>query len=353
MRRHLTRWYALGVLSCLLSSLSLVSMHASAQEGAKPITVCATVPDLGSLTREVGGDQVSVTVFAKGTEDAHFIEAKPSFIKTLSQCDLYIQVGMDLEVGWAPVLLQNARNAAVIPGGRGYIDASMVIQRLEVPTGPVDRSMGDVHPLGNPHYLLDPLNGLKVARLIRDKLIELRPDRKPYFQDRFMAFSRRLGTAQVGEKLAGKYDVEKLALLYEHGKLAPFLKGQGEATLLGGWLGKMLPYFGTKVVADHNLWPYFARRFGIVVIGFMEPKPGIPPTTKQLGTLVDLVRAERVRAVLTVSYYDPRHARFISQQTGARIVNLAHQAAARDGTDDYLAMIDYNVRELAAALGGS
>ncbi len=352
MRHHLKRWYALGVLSCISSILSLVSVHAAAQEGAKPITVCATVPDLGSLAREVGGDQVSVTVFAKGTEDAHFIEAKPSFIKALSQCDLYIQVGMDLEIGWAPVLLQNARNAAVLPGGHGYIDASTGIQRLEVPTGPVDRSMGDVHPLGNPHYLLDPLNGLKVARLIRDKLVELRPDRKSYFEDRFVAFHLKLGTALVGETLAKKYDVEKLAVLYEHGKLAPFLRGQGEASLLGGWLGKMLPYFGTKVVADHNLWPYFARRFGIAVIGFMEPKPGIPPTTRQLGTLVDLVRAERVGAVLTVSYYDPRHARFISQQTGARIVNLAHQVGARNGTDDYLTMIDYNVRELTTALGG-
>lgn len=353
MLKGLQRWYALGVLSCVLASFSLLSVRASAQEGAKPIAVCATVPDLGSLAREVGGDQVSVTIFAKGTEDAHFIEAKPSFIKTLSQCDLYIQIGMDLEIGWAPVLLQNARNAAVLPGGRGYIDASRVIQRLEVPTGPVDRSMGDVHPLGNPHYLLDPLNGLKVAGLIRDKLIELRPDRKPFFDDRFISFHLKLGTALVGETLAKKYDVEKLALLYEHGKLAPFLKGQGETSLLGGWLGKMLPYFGTKVVADHNLWPYFARRFGIAVIGFMEPKPGIPPTTKQLGALVDLVRAERVKAVLTVSYYDPRHARFISQQTGARIVNLAHQAGARDGTDDYITMIDYNVRAMTAALGGS
>lgn len=353
MRHHLKRWYALGVLSCVSSALSLVSVHASTQEGARPITVCATVPDLGSLAREVGGDQVSVTVFAKGTEDAHFIEAKPSFIKTLSQCDLYIQVGMDLEIGWATVLLQNARNAAVLPGGRGHIDASTVIQRLEVPTGPVDRSMGDVHPMGNPHYLLDPLNGLKVARLIRDKLVELRPDRRSYFEDRYISFNLRLGTALVGEKLAKKYDAEKLALLYEHGKLAPFLKGQGEAPLLQGWLGRMLPHFGTKVVADHNLWPYFARRFGIAVIGFMEPKPGIPPTTKQLGTLVDLMRAERVGAVLTVSYYDPRHARFISQQTGARVVSLAHQVGARNGTDDYLAMIDYNVSEMAAALEGS
>jgi zinc/manganese transport system substrate-binding protein/zinc transport system substrate-binding protein len=213
--------------------------------------------------------------------------------------------------------------------------------------------MGDVHPVGNPHYLLDPLNGLKVARLIRDKLIELRPGRKSYFEDRYIYFHLRLGTALVGETLAKKYDVEKLALLYEYGKLASFLKGQGEASLLGGWLGKMLPYFGTKVVADHNLWPYFARRFGIVVIGFMEPKPGIPPTTKQLGILVELVRTERVGAVLTVSYYDPRHARFISQHTGAGIVNLAHQVGARDGTDDYLAMIDYNVKVMIAVLEGS
>jgi len=342
-----------GVVACILGAFSLVSAGASAQEGARPIKVCATVSDLGSLAHEVGGDQVTVTVFAKGTEDAHFIEAKPSFIKTLSQCDLYLQVGMDLEIGWAPVLLQNARNGAVLPGGRGYIDASRTISPLEVPTGLVDRSMGDVHPLGNPHYLLDPLNGLKVARLIRDKLVELRPDRKPYFEDRYISFNLRLSTALVGEKLAQKYDIEKLAMLNEHGKLAPFLKGQGEASLLQGWLGKMLPHFGTKVVADHNLWPYFARRFGIAVIGFMEPKPGVPPTTKHLGTLVDLMRAERIGAVLTVSFYDPRHARFISQQTGAKVVNLAHQVGARDGTNDYLAMIYYNVREMAAALEGS
>ncbi|WP_337288962.1 metal ABC transporter substrate-binding protein [Candidatus Methylomirabilis sp.] len=349
----LRRMFCLSVLGWLVATFGFVGPSAFAQEGIKPIAVCATVTDLSSLAREIGGDQISVTVFAKGTEDAHFIEAKPSFIKMLSQCDLYLQVGMELEIGWAPVLLQNARNGAVLPGGRGHIDTSRVIAPLEVPTGPVDRSMGDVHPMGNPHYLLDPLNGLKVTRLIRDKLVELRPDRKLYFEDRYIAFQSRLGAALVGEKLARKYDVEKLALLYERGKLIPFLKSQGEASLLQGWLGRMLPHMGTKVVADHNMWPYFARRFGIAVIGFMEPKPGIPPTTKHLGTLIDFMRAERVGAVLTVSYYDPRHARFISQQTGARIVHLAHQVGARDGADDYFTMIDYNVREMAAALEGS
>jgi len=338
---------------CLLISLLLAGPIAYAQEVTRSIQVCATVPDLGSLAREVGGDRVSVTVFTKGTEDPHFVEAKPSFIKALSQCDLYVQTGMDLEIGWAPVLLQNARNGAVLPGAPGYLDASKVISPLEIPTGPTDRSMGDVHPLGNPHYLLDPLNGLKVARLIRDKLIELRPAHKAYFEDRYASFSKRLGTALVGEKLARKYDAEKLALLFERGRLDTFLKQQGEEALLGGWLGLMLPHYGAKAVDDHNLWPYFTRRFGIHVIGHMEPKPGIPPTTGHLRTLVERMRVEGVKLVLAAAYYDPRHARFISENTGAGVASLANQIGAREETDDYLGMIDYNVRRLAAALGGT
>ncbi|MGH7409835.1 MAG: metal ABC transporter substrate-binding protein [Candidatus Methylomirabilis sp.] len=346
----LSRPHRSVLLAFSLAALGLAGPTVYAQEGAKPIQVCATVPDLGSLTREAGGDQVSVTVFAKGTEDAHFVEAKPSFIKALSQADLYIQVGMDLEIGWAPVLLQNARNGTILPGAPGYLDASKAISPLEVPTGPVDRSMGDVHPLGNPHYLLDPLNGLKVARLIRDKLIELRPERKAYFEDRYASFSQRLGTALVGERLAKRYDIEKLAILFERGRLGPFLKEQREELLLGGWLGSMVAYRGAKVVDDHNMWPYYARRFGIEVIGHMEPKPGIPPTTSHLRALVEWMRAEGVMVVLAAPYYDPRHARFISENTGAKVVNLAHQVGARVGTDDYLAMIDYDIRQLATAL---
>lgn len=352
MRQVSGRTYRLVILALFLVPLGLSTAFVHAQEGPRPIQVCATVPELGSLTREVGGDQVSVTVFAKGTEDAHFVEAKPSFIKALSQCSLYVQVGMDLEIGWAPVLLQNARNGAVLPGAPGSLDASRVISPLEIPTGPTDRSMGDVHPLGNPHYLLDPLNGLKVARLIRDKLSELRPSHKAYFEERYTSFSKRVGAALVGERLAKRYDVEKLALLFERGRLGVFLKEQGEEALLGGWLGLMLPHFGAKVVDDHNIWPYFTRRFGIHVIGHMEPKPGISPTTSHLRTLVERMRVEGVKAILVVPYYDPRHARFISENTGAKVVNLAHQVGAREGTDDYLAMINYDIGQLVTALGG-
>src|SRR3989304_3209194 len=133
----------LFLLAFLLTAIALTRPHVHAQEGAKPLQVCATVPELGSLVREVGGDRVSVTVFAKGTEDPHFIEAKPSFIKALSQCDLYIQAGMDSEIGWAPVLLRNARNGAVLPEGRGVLDASTGVAPPGVPTGPGDRAMGE------------------------------------------------------------------------------------------------------------------------------------------------------------------------------------------------------------------
>jgi ABC-type Zn uptake system ZnuABC Zn-binding protein ZnuA len=324
----------------------------STETMSRPLQICATVPDLGILAQEIGGDQASVTIFAKGKEDPHFVEAKPSFIKALSQADLYLQIGMELEIGWAPVLLQNARNGQVLPGAKGYMDASTIIKPLEVPTGPVDRAMGDVHPLGNPHYLLDPLNGVKVAQLIEDKLIGLRPEKKSFFEERFSSFRKRLGNALVGEKLANKYEFERLTVLFEQEKLSSFLKEQKEDSQLGGWLGMVMPYSGAKVVADHNLWPYFAQRFGITVIGFLEPKPGLSPTTKHLQSLVEGMKSEGVKVILTSPYFDIRHAQFLSKNTGAKIVPLAHQVGARPGADDYIKMIDYNVRQLVTAFGG-
>ena len=336
-------------LTVLTSILFISIVYA---QSTKPIQVCATIPDLGNLAQEIGGDQVKITVFAKSQEDPHFIEAKPSFIKALSQADLFLQIGMELEIGYAPVLLQNARNSRVLIGAPGYADCSKAITPMEIPIGPVDRSMGDVHPLGNPHYMADPLNGLRVAWLIRDKLIELRAEKKQFFEDRYMVFYKKLGEALVGEKLAGKYDFEKLALLYEEGKIQPFLKEQREEVSLGGWLGMVLPYRGSKVVADHNLWPYFSRRIGILVVGFMEPKPGISPTTKHLQELIEMMKAEKVKVILASPYYDIRHAQFVSKNTGANIVPMAHQVGSRPGTDNYLKMIDYNVRQLVTALGG-
>jgi ABC-type Zn uptake system ZnuABC Zn-binding protein ZnuA len=349
-RRFLCKWI-LYISTLLFLTLNLFPSIVHPQ-GLKPIQVCATVPDLGNLALEIGGDQVKITAFAKSQEDPHFVEAKPSFIKALSQADLFLQIGMELEIGYAPVLLQNARNSRVLVGAPGYVECSKVITPMEIPTGPVDRSMGDVHPLGNPHYMTDPLNGLRAARLIRDRLIELRPEKKSLFEERYTNFYRKIGDALAGDKLAGRYDFEKLARLYEEGKIEPFLKEQKMEGSLGGWLGMMLPYRGSKVVADHNLWPYFARRFGILVVGFLEPKPGISPTTKHLQELIGMMKAEGIKVILASPYFDIRHAQFVSKNTGVKIVPMAHQVGSRPGTDSYLKMIDYNVRQLATAFGG-
>ncbi len=340
----------LAGLGGVLLALSFSGSTAMAQR----INVVASVPEVGSLVEEIGGDAVSLTVIAKGTEDPHFVEAKPSFVKAASRADLLVIVGMQLEIGWTPVVLQGARNSAILPGGTGYLDLSTAIKPMELPTGRVDRSMGDVHPNGNPHYLLDPLNGLLAAALIRDKLSGLRPRQKEYFHDRYDEFAKNVCSMLVGDELMKKYsvdDVPKLALLFEYDKLESFLATQHQDGLLGGWLGMMQPYYGAKVVDDHNLWPYFARRFGIQVAGHLEPKPGIQPTTQHLGEVIEQMRADGIHVVLANAYYDPRHAQFVAGRTGATVVNMAHQVSARRDTDDYLSMVDYNVRQLAAALG--
>lgn len=335
------------IVACCAAVLVAGFAPPRAQE---PLKVCATVTDLGDLCRQIGGDQVSVTVFANGVQDAHFVEARPSFIKALSQADLYLQLGLDLEIGWAPVLLRNARNPAVQPNGSGYLDISRGIQARDVPLTPVDRSMGDVHARGNPHYLLDPLNGLIAARMIRDKLEELRPASKELFEKRFTDFRTRLGKKLVGDKLADLYDFEKLALLYERGKLVPFLESQHAKDLLGGWLGAMAPYRGAKAVSDHAMWPYMAARFGLQIVGHLEPLPGVPPTTRHLADLIDVMKQQHVQLILAASYYDPRHARFVAEHTDAQVVEVAHQVGSRPGTDDYLSMVDYNVHALVEAL---
>lgn len=299
-----------------LNWMLIILLGVASAVHAAPLRVCATTPDLGDLVRQVGGDEVSVTVFAKGAEDPHFIEAKPGFITQLSRADLYVETGLELEVGWAPVLLKNARNARVLPGSPGYLDASQAITPLEIPQGPVDRSMGDVHPGGNPHFLLDPHSGLAVARLIADRLAELRPEKADYFRQRLQDFAQALE------------------------------KGMKE------WEAELAPWRGAQVVADHNMWPYFADHYGLQVVAFLEPKPGLAPTTRHLGDVVGKMKAEQIKVVLNSPYFDPRHAAFVQRETGARVAALAHQVGSRPGTDTYLDLMAYNVKELVTALRG-
>jgi ABC-type Zn uptake system ZnuABC Zn-binding protein ZnuA len=342
-----------GFFVSLLCVLSVPFFGLNAPAQSRPLEVCATVPDLGSLVQEIGGDRVSVTVFTKGTESAHFVSVKPGFVKAVSRADLVVVQGMELEIGWFDDVLRNARNPAVLPGSAGYVDASTVITPLEVPTTTVDRSMGDVHPLGNPHYLLDPLNGLKVAQLLRDRLARLHPNDRDYFEARYESFRKKLGAALVGGPLAEKYEFEKLVEIHRHGQLIPFLKKQGEESLLGGWIGSLAKYSETKSIGDHNQWIYFAERFRFPVVGYLEPKPGVPPSTRHLSHLVEMIEAQHVRVLLSSPYFDPRHAGFLVKTTGIKVAEVAHQVGSRPGVTDYISLFDYNVRTLAKVLGES
>jgi len=338
-----------------MRALPLALLFASAivpAQESEPLHVCATTPDLGALAREVGGDAVTVTVFTNGSEDPHFLEARPSMIRELNRADALIEVGLELEIGWLPLLVDNARNGKVLRGASGRIDASTVIPKLEVPATTVDRSSGDVHPGGNPHYGSDPLCGLRVAALLRDRFSDLRPESRERFAANYGSFRDRLCEAMVGNEVAKLYDhdAEKLGVLFARGKLRDLLRAQGDLDQLGGWFHRMLPFHGAKVVADHNLWPYFADRFGLVVIGFFEPKPGIAPTTAHLERLIERMRAEQVRVVLSAPYFAPQHAEFVARATGAKIAPVAHQVGSRAGTDGYIAFVDHNVRVVAEAL---
>jgi len=213
--------------------------------------------------------------------------------------------------------------------------------------------MGDVHGAGSPHFLVDPLSGLAVAELIRERLATIRPGDAAYFSERAAAFRAEVGKRLVGETLHLKYDGAKLALLAQQSRLAAFLEQQGDTTKLGGWLGLLAAHHGAKVADDHPIWPYFARTFGLDVVAHLEPKPGIQPTTAHLKQVIERMKADHVRVLLQAAYYDPRHARFVAEATGASIAKLAHQVGALPGTAGYLEMVDFNVRAVAAALGSA
>src|SRR5437870_9295956 len=234
---------------------------------AKKLNVVTSTTDMAALTQEVGGDKVNVESIAKGYQDPHFVEAKPSFLLKLRQADLLIVVGLQLEIGWLPPLITQSGNPRIQVGASGYLDASQFAEILEIPTGVVTRAMGDVHPLGNPHYWLDPENGRRIAGGIQAKLTELKPDDAAYFEERFQSFSQRLSTAEKT------------------------------------WDEEMKPFHGRKVVTYHRSWPNFAKRFGLDVVGYVEPRPGIPPSPRHTVELIQMMERENIKVIVVEPYF--------------------------------------------------
>lgn len=340
-RERLGRMVGCGLMAALMAS-------AVPARAAATLQVCVSTPDLESLAKVVGGSRVRVVAFSAGPEDPHEIELKPSYSRELERADLYLQVGLGLENAWLERLMQTVKNPAVKPGQPGNLNLGQGVRLLEGEDG--RPKPGSFHEEGNPHYLLDPVEGLKAARAIRDRLAQLRPEWREEFVRNQAAFELKLGTLLVGEECAKGDDVEKLLVEWEGLKTPAEIKAFQEKHALGGWMAALAPYRGRDFVGDHDLWPYFARRTGLGVLGYLEPSPGVPPTTAHLQALVEKMKASRTGFLLTAPYFDGKHADFVAKRTGARVVGMAHQTGGRPGTAGYLEMVTYNFESLLKAL---
>jgi ABC-type Zn uptake system ZnuABC Zn-binding protein ZnuA len=298
----------------VLHAFALLALAPWAGTAGAAINVVTTVDDLAALTTEVGGDRVKVEALARGYQDPHFVEAKPSFILKLNRADLLVAVGRELEIGWLPPLITQSRNAKIQPGAEGYLDASLTARILEIPQGQITRAMGDVHPLGNPHYWLDPENGRRVALAIEKKLAAMSPGDAAYFASRYADFEGRLSEAEKR------------------------------------WDALMAPYKGLKVVTYHRSWPNFCERFGLDVVGYVEPRPGIPPSPSHTIDLIQEMRRLGVRLLLVEPYFDLKTPNSIARETGAKVVVMPPSVGGEKGITTYIGLFDYDLDLLVQAI---
>jgi zinc/manganese transport system substrate-binding protein len=304
-------------LSVLLLFTLLFVLAIAPVAQAKKLYVITSTTDLASLTKEVGGDKIDVESIARGYQDPHFVEAKPSFLLKLRRADLLVVVGLDLEIGWLPPLITQSGNSHIQVGGNGYLDASQFADILDKPTGQVSRAMGDVHPLGNPHYWLDPENGRRIAQGIAQKLGDMDPGDRAYFQQQFQTFSNKLT------------DAEKR------------------------WDSEMAPYKGRKVVSYHMSFPNFAKHFNLDVVGYVEPRPGIPPSPGHTLELIGLMKRQNVKVMLIEPYFDLKTPNSIAAATGAKVLVMLPSVAGVPEVTDYFQLFDHDIKLLTDAFNAT
>jgi ABC-type Zn uptake system ZnuABC Zn-binding protein ZnuA len=300
-----------ALLSCFILSVLFI-LPPCRCFGADKLNVVTTTTNLASIAESVGGEHVSVTSIGSGDEDPHFIQAKPSYMMKARKADLWICVGMELEIGYEGLILQGSRNPRIQINTPGHLDASEGIMKLEVPTGKVDRSMGDVHPLGNPHYWLDPYNGRIIAKNICQRLKQLDPEHAGDYDRNLAAFLSKLDTA------------------------------------MAGWVAKLKPFEHSRIVTYHRSWPYFANRFNLDVVAELEPKPGIPPGPKHILEVINIMKSEKAGVILMEPFYNRDDAEAVAKKTGAKVVVVPN--AVNEQVKDYIAMLDNVVNRLSDAL---
>ncbi|MEC7882377.1 MAG: metal ABC transporter substrate-binding protein [Verrucomicrobiota bacterium] len=350
--------FVLSICSVLLSgcgqseSVHDGKAHEHEHSAGGPPCVIVSTTDLMGIVEAIAGDLVELHCFGKGNQDPHALDILPSYVREMNDADLWIQVGNDIEAAWYPDLMVNVKNPKIKQGAAGFIDTSELVMPLEGTVGNVSgigHSSG-LHPSGNPHYLLDPIEGIRAAKLVTDRLSSILPEQKDKFQQNFEKFRKRLADALIGNELADRHGIIEIADLYLKDELTDFLSEQGHGIPLSGWLGQLSKYRGTPIVGDHDLWPYFSRRVGFSVVGYFEPEPGVTPTTKHLRILIDQMKAESVSIIFSAPYFDERHARFVSENTKAQVLPMCHQTKARTNTDTYFDMIQHNMETVIAAL---
>lgn len=330
-----------NLISLIVLSAALMCAAAADTHAADKLQVVVTHETLKSLVEAVGGPHVEVFSITRGTQDPHFVEAKPSFMTKARRADLWVRIGMEMEIGFERLILEGSRNAAIRVGGAGFLDVSLNVRRLEVPSGAVDRSMGDVHPQGNPHYWLDPLNGRIMARDIADKLATLDPAHATEYRKNFDTFAARLDAAMFGEAAVKASGGEALWRALEQGT-APASDG--------GWLARMAGARGKAVVTHHRSWSYFAGRFGLEVPITLEPKPGIPPGPKHVADVIALIRDRKISTIIVEPYYDRSAADSIAARSGAKVLVLANSVGGSPASTDYIALIDAAVQAVSSIL---
>jgi len=277
------------------------------------INVVTTTEDLADIARNIGGSKVNVVALAKGTIDPHMVEPRPSMVNQLRKADVFVRVGLDLDI-WAQSLVDAARNSDIVYGSKGYVDASVGVKRLEIPTVKLDPSMGHIHIYGNPHYWLDPVNGKVIARNIAEALCRVSPTDKSYFTQNYEQYASRIDRA------------------------------------LAGWQDRLRPFKGTKVVTYHKSFVYFLQRFGFVEFGNVEPKPGIPPSPGHVKSLIERVKSEKVRLILMEPFYPKKFPEMIARETGAKLIVCPSSVGCVKGVTDYIGLFDYLVDRIADSL---
>ena len=296
----------ISILSLFLFCISFFSF-------ADTIKIVTTTTDMKSIAEFIGGNKVSVTSIATGYQNPHFVDPKPSYIISLTKANLFVTVGLDLETGWSPQLLSSSRNTKIQKGAAAYVDASEGVNLLQVPST-ANRAEGDIHIYGNPHYWLDPLNGKTIAKNIANGLERVDPSNRSFYEANLVAFNNKID-----------------------------LK-------LKEWQGKMAAYKGSKIIAYHNEWVYFESRFGLQIVDFMEPKPGIPPTPSQLVKVIKEVPANKIKVIISSPYFTTSSSDVVAKQTGVKELTLATSVGAFDSVKDYFGLFDYNIDQLIAVL---